>query len=338
MNKQDLSQHVSWWTKLEPNAPLLIFPVMVLGGLPLIGDMSSWLTLTLAGLAMGMMIFLMASGLSLIFGLMDVLNFGHGAFVTFGAYVASSVLMRLTGWTSADSFALNLAALLLAILAAVLIGGILGFLFERIIIAPVYGAHLKQILITVGALIVAEQLVPVIWGAQPITVFKPATLQGSFVMGDAAFEKFRLLALVLGVLIYMVLSQSLNRTKIGLLVRAGVENREMVEAFGYRVNRLFVGVFMLGSALAALGGVMWALYNEMITATLGGETLILVFIVVIIGGLGSIRGSFLGAILVGLTANYVGFLIPKLALGSNILLMVLILLWRPSGLFPSFKQ
>lgn len=177
-----------------------------------------------------------------------------------------------------------------------------------------------------------------IWGAQSITVFKPATLQGSFVIGDAAFEKFRLLALVLGVLIYLVLSQTLNRTKIGLLVRAGVENREMVESFGYRINRLFMGVFMVGSALAALGGVMWALYNEMITATLGGETLILVFIVVIIGGLGSIRGSFLGAILVGLTANYVGFLLPKLALGSNIMLMVLILLWRPEGLFPAMKK
>ena len=130
----------------------------------------------------------------------------------------------------------------------------------------------------------------------------------------------------------------LNRTKIGLLIRAGVENSEMVEALGYRIRRLFVGVFVAGSALAGLGGAMWALYRESVTARIGGNMMVLVFIVIIIGGLGSVGGCFIGALLVGLMANYVGYLAPKIALGSNILLMVLILLWRPQGLYPVSKS
>ena len=126
----------------------------------------------------------------------------------------------------------------------------------------------------------------------------------------------------------------LNRTKIGLLIRAGVENREMVEALGYRIDRLFVGVFMASTALAGLGGVLWGLYREQVHASMGGELLVLVFIVIIIGGLGSVGGCFTGAILVALISNYAGFLAPKLALVSNILLMVVVLLWRPRGLYP----
>ena len=131
---------------------------------------------------------------------------------------------------------------------------------------------------------------------------------------------------------------ALNRTRIGLLVRAGVENREMVEALGYKVRRLFVGVFVAGTALAASGGVMWALYQELVTVHIGADVMILVFIVVIIGGLGSVGGCFLGALLVGLTANFMGYLAPTLALGSNILLMVAVLLWRPRGLYPATKN
>ena len=125
----------------------------------------------------------------------------------------------------------------------------------------------------------------------------------------------------------------LNRTRIGLLIRAGVENREMVEALGYRIRRLFLGVFMVGSALAGLGGVMWGLYREQVHASMGDELMVLVFIVIIIGGLGSIGGCFIGALMVAMVANYGGFLLPKLALVSNILLMVAILMWRPRGLY-----
>lgn len=315
-----------------------IVATLVLALLPLFAmDGATWVVLTVAGLAMGMMIFLMASGLTLIFGLMDVLNFAHAAFITLGAFMATTVLLPLDGLTGSPSFWANLAAIGLAIAAAVLVAGALGWVFERVIIMRVYGSHLRQILITVGGLIVAEQMITVIWGADPIPLAKPTSLQGAFVVGDVIVEKYRLLACAVGVLVYLGMHYALNRTRIGLLVRAGVENREMVEALGYRIKNLFVGVFMAGTALAAVGGVMWAMYQELVTVTVGAEVQILVFIVIIIGGLGSVGGCFLGAILVGLTANYMGFLAPKLALGSNILLMAAVLMWRPRGLYPVGK-
>ena len=303
----------------------------------LIGAPASWVTLTVAGLAMGTMIFLMASGLSLVFGLMDVLNFGHSAFVSFGAFIAATVLAALGGWLGSESVVLAALALFAAFAAAILFGLVAGWFFETVIVKPVYADHLRQILITMGALIVAEQLILAIWGGTPITVPRPGFLEGSWLIGDVAIEIYRLFAFLLGLAVYAALYLVLNRTRIGLLIRAGVENREMVEALGFRVDRLFIGVFMLGSALAAMGGAMWAGYETLITPALGAEMMIVVFIVVIIGGLGSIQGTLLGAILVGLVANYTGFLAPKLALASNMILMMAILLWRPNGLKPAVK-
>jgi branched-chain amino acid transport system permease protein len=303
-----------------------------------IGSPSTWVTLTVAGLAMGMMIFLMASGLSLVFGLMNVLNFGHSAFISFGAFIAASVLTGLAAWTGAHSVGLNLLALFAAIGAASLFGLVAGLLFEYVIIRPVAGDHLRQILITMGALIVSEELVRAIWGDNPITVSRPEALNVIFVLGGASIEIYRVFAFCLGLVVFIGLYLVLNRTRIGLLIRAGVENREMVEALGFRIERLFVGVFMLGSALAAMGGAMWAGYQGTITGSLGSEMLILVTIVVIIGGLGSIEGSLLGALLVGLLGNYVAFIFPKLSLASNMLLMMAVLLWRPWGLKPAVKS
>jgi branched-chain amino acid transport system permease protein len=316
---------------------VLLVPIVALGGLALIGVPTTWLTLTAAGLAMGMMIFLMASGLTIVFGLMDVINFGHGAFIAVGAFVGVTVLFRLAGWTGAPSVVLNLAALAAALLVALAATGALGWLFERVIVRPVYGFHLKQILVTMGGLIIAQQLILVIWGPDAITLSRPETLKGSIVIGGALVETYRILAAGLGLAVFIAMRLVLARTKIGLLVRAGVENGEMVEALGYRIRRLFVAVFMVGSALAGAGGVMWALYQETITAQMGSEIMILVFIVIIIGGLGSIEGCFIGALLVGLMANYTAFLAPKVALISNIGLMVLVLMWRPQGLYAVVK-
>ena len=318
--------------------PLLLVPGMALLALPLVADLPSWVTLTVAGLAMGLMIFVMASGLTLVFGLMDVLNFGHGAFISVGAFVAASVLTALSGNLLADSFALNLVALVPAILAAVLVTGGLGLVFERVIVRPVYGQHLKQILITIGGIIVVEQLIHVIWGPDQITLPKPVSLRGAFILGDVAIEKYRLFVVAVGLAIFVSMMLVLNRTKIGLLIRAGVENPEMVEALGYRIRRLFIAVFVAGSALAGIGGALWGIYQETITAGIGMQVMVLVFIVIIIGGLGSVGGCFVGALMVGLMANYAGFLAPKVALVSNILLMVLVLLWRPQGLYPVSKR
>jgi branched-chain amino acid transport system permease protein len=211
----------------------------------------------------------------------------------------------------------------------------LGLVFERLLVRPVYGQHLKQILVTTGGLIVVEQLLYALFGPQTIPLSLPTALRGAFLIGDAAIEKFRLLAVVVGLVVFVALTLTLNYTKIGLLIRAGVENREMVEALGYRINRLFIGVFMAGSALAGLGGVLWALYREQVHASVGNSLTVLIFIIVITGGLGSVGGCFLGATLVALIANYAGFLAPKFALVSNIVLMVAVLLWRPRGLYPA---
>ncbi len=314
--------------------PMLLPVALALVMIPFIGSPSTWVTLTVASLAMGMMIFIMASGLTLVFGLMDVLNFGHGAFIAVGAYVATLVLVPMSGYVQADSLWLNLAALAPAALLSMAVSGALGLVFERVLILPVYGNHLKQILITMGGLIVAEQALYALWGPQRIPLPLPTSLRGSFIFGDVAIAKYRVLAMIVGLVVFGFILLVLNRTKIGLLIRAGVENREMVEALGYRIKRLFLGVFMAGSALAGLGGIMWGLYREEIHAAMGADLMVLVFIVIIIGGLGSIGGCFIGAILVAMIANYGGFLIPKLALVSNILLMVAILMWRPRGLYP----
>lgn len=298
----------------------------------------SWMTLTLAGLAMGMMIFLMASGLTLIFGLMDVVNFGHGAFISVGAFVGISVMAMFAEWSAAPDLLLNLAAVGLAAVAAMAVAGGMGLVFERVIVRPVYGAHLKQILVTVGGLIIVEQLIHVVWGPDEIFMARPEMLRGVLTFQGAALEVYRLLAVAVGLAVFATLWLVLRFTRLGLIVRAGVENGEMVEALGYRLRRVFVAVFIAGSALAGLGGVLWGLYQEAITAQMGGQLMVLVFIVVIIGGLGSVQGCFIGALLVGLTQNYTAFLEPKLALGSNLGLMVLILMWRPQGMMPVAKD
>jgi branched-chain amino acid transport system permease protein len=314
-------------------APILLPIALALVTIPLIGSPSTWLTLTAASLAMGMMIFIMASGLTLVFGLMDVLNFGHGAFIAVGAYVATLVFAPFAASVQADSLWINLAVLAPAALLSMAVSGALGLVVERVLILPVYGQHLKQILMTTGGLIVAEQTLYALWGPQIIPMPLPTSLRGSFIFGDVAIAKYRVLATLIGLAVFIAIQLVLNRTKLGLLIRAGVENREMVEALGYRIRRLFLGVFMTGSALAGLGGVMWALYREQVHASMSDDLTVLIFIVVIIGGLGSIGGCFIGAILVAMVANYGGFLVPKLALVSNILLMVAILMWRPRGLY-----
>lgn len=312
--------------------PALLVLALAAIALPLVGSLSTWLTLTLAGLAMGMIIFIVASGMTLVFGLMDVLNFGHGLFIAIGAYMAATVLGSMADWTQSGSLWVNLAAVLPAMIVGMLVAGAVGLAFERVIVRPVYGQHLKQILITMGGMIIGEEIIKMLWGPQTISLPLPEAMRGAFLLGDAAIEKFRIVALVTGLLVLGGMLWLLNRTKLGLLIRAGVEDREMVESLGYRIKHLFVGVFVAGSMLAGLGGVLWGMYQQSVVPQLGAQVNVLIFIV--IGGLGSTVGCLIGALLVGLMANYTGFLLPKAALFSNIALMVAILLWRPQGVYP----
>jgi branched-chain amino acid transport system permease protein len=319
--------------------PLALLGGLALLALPLTGSASSWATLTLAGLAMGLIVFIIASGLTLVFGLMDVLNFGHGLFIAVGAFVATTVLGLLGGWVASPGLGPNLLAVAAACLAGMLAAAAVGLLFERVLVRPVYGLHLKQILITMGGMIIGEELLKMHYGAQLVPQPLPEALRGSLLLpGDVALERFRLLAMLVGVAVLLVLLWVLNRTKVGLLIRAGVQDREMVESLGYRVRRLFVATFVVGAALAGLGGVLWGLYQQGVTPRIGHEVNVLLFIVIIIGGLGSTAGCLVGALLVGLVANYTGFIAPKLALFSNIALMVAVLLWRPEGLYPVARR
>lgn len=314
--------------------PLALVPALALVTFPLVGSGSTWLTLTVAGLAMGMIIFIIASGLTLVFGLMDVLNFGHGVFIALGAFVASSVLGLMGDWTGSGELWRNLVAVIPAMVVAMLVAGAIGLAFERFIVRPVYGFHLKQILITMGGMIIGEELIKVIWGPGQIPLPLPEALRGTLLLGDAAIGKYRILAVIVGIAVFAALAWTLSRTKIGLLIRAGVQDREMVESLGYRIRLLFVGVFVVGSALAGLGGVMWGLFQQNLIPQMGAQVNILIFIVIIIGGLGSTTGALVGALLVGLMTNYVGFLAPVATQFASIGLMVAVLLWRPQGVYP----
>lgn len=314
--------------------PLLLVPVIALLALPLVGSFDTWLTLSVAGLAMGMIIFIMASGLTLVFGLMDVLNFGHGVFIALGAFVATSVLSGMVDWTQSQELWRNLVAVGSAMLVAMIASAVIGLAFERFIVRPVYGQHLKQILITMGGMIIGEEIIKVIWGPLQIALPLPEAMRGSLLWGDASLEKYRLMAVVVGLIVFALQAWTLSQTKVGLLIRAGVQDREMVEALGYKIRRLFVGVFVVGSGLAGLGGVMWGLYQQNVVPQIGAQVNVLIFIVIIMGGLGSTGGALISALMVGLMANYTGFLLPKLALFSNIALMAAILLWRPQGVYP----
>jgi branched-chain amino acid transport system permease protein len=311
--------------------------VLVLALLPLLGmEPRVYLTLTVAGLAMGMLIFLVASGLTLIFGLMDVLNFAHGALFSWGAYAGFSALLllnRRTGWAESPSVLLNALALLVALAAAVLVAFVLGIVLERAIVRPVYGQHMFQILITLGATIVLEEMIRIVWGPNDQVMPVPVSFQGSWDVADVIVLRVPVIAIGLGLAVYAGMLLLLHKTRVGLIVRAGVESGEMVQVLGHNIHRYFTGVFALGSALAALGGLMWAVFRQSVSPAMGGEQLIFAFIVVIIGGLGSVTGSLVGALMVGLSYNYVAFLLPKAALGVNMALMVLVLLIRPTGLF-----
>ena len=311
-------------------AILLLLPLL---GIPL----KTYLTLTIAGLAMGMLLFLIASGVSIIFGLMDVLNFAHGALFAWGAYVGFSVFGQLRTWVEADSIFQNFGVFLVAILAAMVAVALLGIILERIIVRRVYGNHLFQILITFGATIVLVELIRVVWGPNDEVMIVPMTFRGNWDVFDVIIARYRIICILTGVLVYGAIQLVLKKTKLGTIVRAGVENREMVQAMGHNIFLLFTGVFAVGAALAALGGLSMSIFSLQVYPDMGSTYLLFAFIVVIIGGLGSVTGSLVGALIVGLSYNYVAYLVPWAAAGVNILIMIVILLIRPTGLFAAGK-
>lgn len=315
------------WALRAASAGIWLLPLLAI-------DPTTYMVLTVAGLAMGMLLFLTAAGLTVIFGLMDVLNLAHGAFFAWGAYAGFTALNALNGlgWVETGSLEQSILSVAVTLLVALVVGGVLGLFLERVIIQRVYGDHLKQILITMGASMVLAEAIKVFWSPNNEMVLVPMAFTGSYDVMDVVINKFRVVAIVVGLLVYAGVMAVMLKTKLGIIIRGGVENREVVQTLGYNINRIFTGVFMAGAALAAVGGSMWGIFREQITPAMGDENLIFALIVVIIGGMGSVTGSFLGACMVGLAFNYVAFLVPKLALGANILIMVIILLIKPWGL------
>ncbi len=320
------------------NNELVVAGVFILFLLPLLGiPTKTYLTLTIAGLAMGMLLFLIASGVSIIFGLMDVLNFAHGALFAWGAYIGFSVFGQLRGWLEADSVLQNFAVFFVAILAAMVGVAGLGVILERVIVRRVYGNHLFQILITFGVTIVLVELIRVLWGPNDEVMIVPKTFRGNWDVFDIIIAKYRIICIFIGIAVYAVIQLILKKTKLGTIVRAGVENREMVQAMGHNIFLLFTGVFAVGAGLAALGGLAMSIFSLQVYPDMGSTYLLFAFIVVIIGGLGSVTGSLVGALIVGLSYNYVAYLVPWAAAGVNILIMIIILLIRPTGLFAAGK-
>ena len=315
-----------------------IIGAVILLMLPLLGmSVKTYLTLTIAGLAMGMLLFLVASGVSIIFGLMDVLNFAHGALFAWGAYVGFSVFKLLRPWVEAKSAVQNFAVFVVAILAAMAAVAVLGIVLERVIVRRVYGNHLFQILITFGTTIVMVELIRVFWGPNDDVMLVPLTFQGNWDVFDVIIQRYRVICIFIGIIVYTAIQLILKKTKLGTIVRAGVENLEMVQAMGHNIYLLFTGVFAVGAGLAALGGLSMSMFSLQVYPDMGSTYLLFAFIVVIIGGLGSVTGSLVGALIVGLTYNYVAYLVPWAAAAVNILIMVVILLIRPTGLFPAGK-
>nr|WP_220185972.1 branched-chain amino acid ABC transporter permease [Paenactinomyces guangxiensis] len=267
-----------------------------------------------------MLIFLLAAGLTLIFGLMDVLNFAHGGLFVWGAFTG------IWAYGQTGSFVMG-------IVAAITIGLALGWLMERWIVRPVYGNHMQQILITLGAMLVLSEMIKVVWGPNQISAKAPAWLEGSWNLDGVILIKYRLFIILVGLLVLAGSQFLLKRTKWGLIVRAGVANPEMVQALGIHIRLVFMCVFMFGSALAALGGVLMGPYSGVIYAEMGMEYAILAFIVVIIGGMGSITGSAVAAIFVGLANGWISYYFPDFALAVNMIFMLLVLLLKPEGIF-----
>lgn len=278
-----------------------------------------WVIHTLNGVSFGMLLFLLAAGLSLIYGLMKILNLTHGSYYLIGAYIGSTIIAK-TG-----SFAL-------ALIIAPLVVALLGAVMERYFLRRFHLQELPQTLLTFGFLFIFSDLMLWIWGGDPIVLPKPAAFSGSISIGDARYPTYRLALIGVGLIVALVLWWFQERTRLGAMLRAGVDDAEIAGALGIDVSLLFTLVFAVGALLAALGGVLG---GPIIGAQPGAdfEVMLLAFVVVIVGGLGSLRGALIGGLLVGLLDNFGKIFFPELALFTIFVPMAIILSFRPTGLF-----
>lgn len=296
---------------------------------------------TLNGLQQGMMLFLMAAGLTLVFGIMHLINLAHGSLYMVGAYVTATVTL------ASGSFAIG-------ILCGMAAAGVVGMVIERFALRRLYARdHLDQVLATFGVILLVNELTKIIWGAQALFLSTPAWLSGTVdIIPGAPYPAYRLFIIAVGLLVGLVLRHLIINTRLGMLIRAGATHREMVGAMGVDIDRLFTIVFGIGAMLAGLAGAM-AGPMLAIEVGMGEKILILTFVVIIIGGIGSVRGALVGALLVGMADTFGRAFLPLImrsffepstadSVGASMssmtiyILMAVVLIWRPRGLFQAY--
>ena len=284
------------------------------------------------GIQLGVMLFLMAAGLTLIFGIMNFINLTHGSLYMIGAYVAVS------GFELTGSFIL---ALILGTLGALCAGGLIEIIAARRLYRR---DHLEQVLGTFGLLLFFNEAVQIVWGRNPLYISAPPFLSGAVELTpDLPYPAYRLAITTAGLVIGVFLYYLIGHTRIGMLIRAGSSNRDMTAALGVNIRMLFTFVFGLGAAFAGAAGILTSPIGS-VDATIGDPVLILTFVVIVIGGIGSVRGAFAGALLVGFVETFGRFLLtkwfgptygPALAAMAIYILMAGVLIWRPTGLLPA---
>jgi branched-chain amino acid transport system permease protein len=284
-------------------------------------DLAFILIQLLNGLQYGMLLFLVASGLTLVFGIMGIINLAHGSFYMVGAYLAWS-LASMTG---------NLAT---AIALAIPLTVVLGMGFERLLFRQLYTRdHLYQVLLTYGLILVFEELRSLIWGDDVHGVAVPALLSASIPLTEnLSYPVYRLAISGVCLLLALALYLLIQKTRLGMMIRAGASNRDMVQSLGIDIKLIYTLVFALGVALAAFAGMINAPLSS-VTPNMGSHVLIICFVVVVIGGIGSVKGAMAASLMIGLAETFGQVLVPEVAGMIVYVLMAMVLVWRPEGLF-----
>ncbi len=283
-------------------------------------DLTTFFIQIMNGIQYGFTLFLVASGLTLIFGIMGIINLAHGAFYMIGAYLS----FWLFGVTN---------SLWAAIIIGLPVMIVFGYTIERLAISLLYKRdHLYQVLLTYGLILILNELQKILWGSDFYSVPVPELLSASIPIGKQEYPVYRLFVSIICMIVAAGMYFVISKTKLGMMIRAGATHREMTQALGININMVFAVVFSLGAALAGFSGMIDAPLSSVYPG-MGDYILIISFVVIVIGGIGSVKGAFVGAMLVGLADTFGKILLPEFSSMVIYALMALVLLWRPQGLF-----
>jgi branched-chain amino acid transport system permease protein len=287
--------------------------------------MSTFILILITGVGLGALYFLVASGLSLIYGLMGVLNFAHGAFLTIGAFtglwISTKVFPNPTTWT-----------FIAAMIAGGIAAGLFALLMEQLVINRLYNRHIDQALVTVGVGLVVTALLAGWFGSDARLFPTPLWFMKAVTIGEAIIPIDRFIYIGVATILLIAMLSILRFTRIGLIIRAGVENRSMVSALGINVRLAFSTVFFIGGFAAGVGGVLISVFSYGVTPQMGGSWLIYGFIVVVVGGMGSVTGSAIAAMLIGVTNQFANYYLTGLGDFVVVIILAAVLLTKPSGL------